>query len=183
MEMICNIEWVWLTQVLIQSKNTARWWTVHPFVDSAYRKAFVPVARWAPGHTDDSSSLLHRQAKASRTGAQFNYSPKHQHDPHMLHMCVLKGGDPKHRQVREVGDGPATDLCDWRTALIQTVHSDSFLFHNTPPMKEEVKYANQFSDRRFGGCDCCSNPLRLNFHPPPPPKTGKNLFLSVERNS
>lgn len=129
----CVTEWMRLTQVLGTKQRILVDKLTHWLTWLTERHLFQSLARWAPGHTDDSSSLLYWPAKASRTRARFHAFPNYQHDLIWCTYQSSRGGDPKHGQLRGLVHSSTAEAAFKRL---------SFCSHFLLKVKEEIKCAN-----------------------------------------
>lgn len=140
----CVTERMRLTQVLgtkqrILVDKLTRWLT-----RLTERHSFQSLARWAPRHTDDSSSLRYRQAKASRTRARFHAFPNYQHDLIWCTYQSSRGGDPKHGQLRRVCESELVSFIHPQQKQHSNGSVSALISYSATPVlvKEEIKCAN-----------------------------------------
>lgn len=155
-------------QVPETKQSTFHWPVFNLLIGLAYRNAFVLISHWAPWHKHDSSSSLYSrgtdriakysQAKASKNGhilPSFTLNINTATLPALSDryaVCNWKKADFKHGQVWtprvwkwaewDANWSRLSFTCGAKAVCIQTFHSDSFVFHNTHPIIEKIKYAN-----------------------------------------
>lgn len=147
-----------LTQVLETKQNTFHWSILNLLIGLAYRNAFVLISHRAQWHIHGGSLSLysrgtdrfdeHSQAKAWKTDYCRNNGATHTASSgrYTARTCPQKKADFKHRpcvwkRAQRDSNRPQRSFTA-EAVRIRTFHSDSFVFHNTHPIIEKIKYAN-----------------------------------------